>query len=120
MKNLVLIESILWYLRSREYRLLILISQMCPWLLNNVDWGWISEHETLSEEFISKFRDKVFWHLISEYQTLSEEFIAKFQDKVDWYWISWSQTLSEEFISKFQDRVNWKNWTPSSRSVSSS
>jgi len=72
-----------------------------------VNWYEISTHQTLSEEFIKEFQDKVNWYQISSYQTLSEEFIREFQDKVDWYEISIHQTLSEEFIREFQDKVNW-------------
>ena len=35
---------------------------------------------------------------ISIYQTLSENFIRDFQDKVNWEWISSQQKLSENFI----------------------
>ena len=40
------------------------------------------------------------WHYISWNQTLSEEFIREFKDKVDWIYISSHQKLSEEFIRK--------------------
>ena len=75
--------------------------------LKNINWNNISQYQTLSEEFIEKFQNKVDWYWISHYQILSEEFIEKFQDKVDWWNISYSQTLSEEFIEKFQHKVNW-------------
>lgn len=41
-------------------------------------------------------------------QTLSEDFIEKFQDKVDWERISYHQILSEAFLRKFQDKVDWE------------
>ena len=91
MKNLVLIESILCYLKDRKY---LLITQVCPWILNSTDWECISKYQKLSEEFITKFQEHVDWYWISAYQTLSEEFITKFQDKVDWYLISRYQTIS--------------------------
>jgi hypothetical protein len=62
---------------------------------------------TLSEDFIREFKDKVDWEFVSEYQDLSEDFIREFKDKVDWYWISFRQILSEDFIREFQDKVNW-------------
>jgi hypothetical protein len=37
----------------------------------NDNWKEISEHQTLSEEFIREFQDKVDWEIISEHQTLS-------------------------------------------------
>ena len=71
MKNLVLIESIFWYLRKwKDYP--ELITQVCPWVLSRDDWDWISRQRNLSEEFIAKFQDKVDWYLISRRQ----EFVA--------------------------------------------
>ena len=48
-----------------------------------IDWNLVSSKQKLSEEFIEKFRDKVYWGNIPNYQDLSEEFIKRFQDKVD-------------------------------------
>ena len=73
---------------------------------DKVNWGYISECQNLSEEFIIKFQDKVYWNNISQCQNLSEEFIIKFQSKVYWGYISIYQNLSEEFIEKFKDEVN--------------
>ena len=77
--------------------------------INNfeVDWDYISEYQTLSEEFIEKHVDKVNWCRISKFQKLSESFIGKYIDKVDWCFISTFQTLSEEFIEKHCDKVDW-------------
>ena len=44
----------------------------------------ISHRQTLSEDFIREFQDKVDLENISSYSTLSEDFIREFQDKVDW------------------------------------
>ena len=59
----------------------------------NGNWQNISTHQTLSEDFIREFKDKVDWEGISYYQTLSESFIREFKDKVDWHWISKKQTV---------------------------
>lgn len=75
--------------------------------LDEKHWSLVSHSQTLSENFIQKFQDKVDWDLICEKQTLSEPFIRKFQDKVNWDNISAYQTLSEDFIREFQDKVNW-------------
>jgi len=74
---------------------------------NKVDWYYISQFQTLSEEFIREFQDKVEWYDISWCQKLSEEFIKEFQDKVEWSTISGWQKLSEDFIREFKDRVDW-------------
>jgi hypothetical protein len=44
-----------------------------------LDWEKISR-KTLSEEFISSFRDRVDWFAITVYQDLSEEFISRFEN----------------------------------------
>jgi len=75
----------------------------------NVNWGRISWHLTLSEEFIREFKDNVNWNDISWFQELSEEFIREFKDRVNWTNVSEYQKLSEEFIREFKDRVNWTN-----------
>jgi hypothetical protein len=72
-------------------------------ILNNVDYN------TLSEDFIEKYQDRLDWKYISKNSKLSEAFIEKFKDKVNWIYISYNQILSEAFIEKFQDKVNWLN-----------
>ena len=43
---------------------------------------------------------------MSIYQTLSEDFIREFSDRVDWVWISIYQKLSKEFRIEFADKLN--------------
>ena len=74
---------------------------------DKVDWTCISRYPHLSEDFIRKFADRVDWYYSSAYQYLSENFIREFADKVGWYWISRCQQLSEDFISELKDNVNW-------------
>ena len=74
---------------------------------DKVDWFSISRYPHLSEDFIRKFADKVDWYYISAYQSLSEDFIREFQDRVAWDWIVKYQPLSEDFIREFKDKVNW-------------
>ena len=76
-------------------------------LTGKEDWGLISKHQHLSEDFIREFKDKVDWLLIAEYQHLSEDFIREFKNKVNWELISTYQHLSEDFIREFKDLVNW-------------
>ena len=78
---------------------------------NEIDWGFISAYQKLSENFIREFQDKVNWCYISAYQKLSEDFIREFQDNVDWIYISAYQKLSEDFIKEFQtDNIIMMNW----------
>ena len=74
---------------------------------DKVDWFSISRSPHLSEAFIRKFADTVDWSYISAYQCLSEAFLREFQDRVAWDWIVKYQPLSEDFIREFKDKVNW-------------
>jgi hypothetical protein len=58
------------------------------------------------EKYIDSFTEKN-WDFISEHQTLSESFIEKYKDLVDWFYISIYQKLSEPFIEKYKDKVYW-------------
>ena len=69
-------------------------------------WGNISTHQTLSEEFIHEYKDKLDWKCISFYQTLSEEFIREYQNRVWWIGISICQkSLSDAFREEFKDKL---------------
>jgi len=45
-------------------------------------WGYVSEHQKLSEEFMDEFAPYLSWYYISEYQKLSPGFAAKHIDKI--------------------------------------
>ena len=74
---------------------------------NYDNWARLSLCESLTEDFIQEFKDKVDWICISRYSHLSEDFIRKFAGRVDWFYISAYQYLSEDFIREFADRVTW-------------
>ena len=74
---------------------------------DRVDWMSISSYQHLSEDFIREFKDRVDWYNISAYHHLSEDFIREFKDRVDWFYVSVNQHLSEDFIREFKDRVDW-------------
>ena len=63
--------------------------------LNDVNWGYISIYQKLSENFIREFQDKIDWYFILKYQELSEDFIREFKDKIDWLCILNYQNLPE-------------------------
>ena len=70
------------------------------------NWEFYADN-TLTEDFIREFKDKVDWEYISEFQKLSEDFIREFKDNVSWSFVSINQKLSENFIREFQDKVDW-------------
>src|SRR3712207_7086110 len=51
-------------------------------LTNSNNWGEISKYQYLTEEFIEKYKDKLYWNSISRYQKLSESFIERYKDRV--------------------------------------
>ena len=70
---------------------------------DRVDWKHISEHNTLSEDFIREFSDYVDWNWISRCQVLSEDLIREFSDRVDWIFIFRDKNLSDEFKKEFKE-----------------
>lgn len=62
-------------------------------------------NETLSEDFIREFQDKVDWDLISKYQALTEKFIEEFQDKVNWINVALYQFVSYDFLKRHIDQI---------------
>ena len=76
------IESIFWYLGYPKYKeyeyeyqecqkykeIYFMVLQVCPYILKDIDWDCISGCQELSEEFITKFQDKVNWIEISRRQ----------------------------------------------------
>ncbi|MNP57557.1 hypothetical protein D3C76_1523980 [compost metagenome] len=72
-----------------------------------MNWSIISYAQTLSENFIIEFENKVDWESISYAQSLSESFIREYHDILDWDYISLTQTLSETFINQYQHKICW-------------
>ena len=98
-----------------------------------IQWVIVSQHKTLSIDFIKKYEDKLCIPLICTYQKLDNELIEKYAEsylylilscqtltieqienlikkypsKIDWSSILCCQKLTESFIEKYQDKVNW-------------
>lgn len=63
----------------------------------------VSAKQTLSEDFIAKYRDELSWRDICRYQTLSQGFICTMSDYVDWEMIWQYQTLEDGFKDEFRE-----------------
>ena len=77
-------------------------------MIDKYDGNWwdISMHESLSEEFMHEYKDKLFWKCISQAQLLSEEFIREYQNRVWWLGIAICQkSLSDAFREEFKDKL---------------
>lgn len=86
------------------------IERLLPIVDDDYIWVDIFEYQKLSENFIRKYAelyDNDIWSVISRCQTLSEDFIIEFKDKVNWYDISGDQKFSEEFALKFHNKLYW-------------
>ena len=106
-KEKYIVKEILKMKRRME-----LLEERDELILKNKTWDSISYRQTLSEDFIREFKDKVSWYYITQYQTLSEDFIREFKDKVIWRNIIWRnisryQRLSEDFMREFKKKVFW-------------
>lgn len=81
--------------------------------LTEQDWWTINFHcDHLSEEFISKFRNKMNWTFITNSQRMySEDFLIE-----NFPWLSWSvilkhrNILTVKFIESVESRLNQQQW----------
>jgi hypothetical protein len=76
-------------------------------------WYNLSSNYELSEEFIRKYKEKVYWYYIFTRQKLSVSFIIEFQyeAKVHLDYICICQKLSAKFIKEFSHKINF-NYLP--------
>ena len=68
---------------------------------NSSNWNNISSCQILTEEFITKYCNKLNWNNISQYQSLSESFLIQNENNIDWNFISEFQNLSPPFVLKY-------------------
>lgn len=101
----------------------------------NNDWTEICKYQYLTEEFMTKYYNKLDYYEIAEYQKLSEGFIMKYHKKLynyklfiyqklnteileylhkmhifgntQWYNIARHQDLKESFILKYKDKFDF-------------
>jgi hypothetical protein len=71
-------------------------------------------NEKYSEEEIRKVINQLSesdWNYISSYQTLSEDFIREFKNKVNWIYIRWNEKLqvSDKFCENFDHKLCYNN-----------
>ena len=74
------------------------------------NWTYVLQHVKVSEFLLRNVIDKIIidkncWKVISQHQTLSEDFIREFKDKLDWGEICRNQKLSEDFIKEFKNKI---------------
>jgi len=102
-------DKVIWELLVKTKKMSEQLLKSCSGSFNSQVWGWISDLQPLSEEFIREFQDKVHWGGISCHQTLSENFMDEFEDKIWWEWdyIPKFQKLSAEFIER-KTQQRWK------------
>ena len=91
-----------------KYILLILdgqIDEVKKWVSTNEFQQMLNDIEKLPLNFFDDFK---LWDVISVYQTLSEQFMREFKNKVNWEGVSAHQELSDDFVLEFKDRLNWE------------
>ena len=75
----------------------------------NFDLSFLVRFQSLSENIIRKFKDKLNWNNVILYQILSEPFMEEFETNIDWSIITWNQEVSGEFVEKHIDKIGFKN-----------
>lgn len=76
---------------------------------DDLDWLWISETQSLTDEFTRKFANKLDWFLLSKNTKnhLSPAIVREYPNKFDWHELSKRDDLQEEIIREFPDKVDW-------------
>ena len=69
------------------------------------DWENISWHQTLSEDFIREFKNKLDWMYLSFHQKLSNKFIAEFRLKLDLKYLLETKKITQDFYDYLRKKV---------------
>jgi len=91
-----------WALENIKFSIPYLESKKCF-----ITTKRLCKYQTLTEEFIEKYRYWLNWFMICKYQTLSEEFMDKYFEFLNKKNICKYQTLSEEFMDKYADSLDF-------------
>ena len=76
-------------------------------LLYRDQWNVISKSGTLETNYMAVNANNLNWHYVSQYQSMTEDIITQFIKYVDWSKISIYQILSENFIRTNKKMVNY-------------
>ena len=98
-------EQICWMLISRHDTL---SEQEMYQYQDKLNWFWVSAKQIMSEKFIAAHSNRVHWRNISQCQVLSEAFIATWADMVVWYQICQDQRLSTQFMAQWGHKLSWR------------
>jgi len=78
--------------------------------VEKIDWSNICKTQTLEEELMHKFADKLDWGKVSRYQPcLSEDFMDYFQNKLNWTYLCEYQKMSETFMTEHSNHMIWRS-----------
>lgn len=74
-----------------------------------VKWNIIAMYQNVSRDFINEFNKKIDWKRISM-ETLTEEYMEKYKDKLIWVYVTEAslKNMSDEFILKMEDYIEWR------------
>jgi hypothetical protein len=75
--------------------------------LFEMDWVYVSYHNTLTDSFIRKYHELLDWYILVEFKLLSEDILTEFAYKLNWNQVSKEQMLSENFIRRYKNKLNW-------------
>lgn len=77
---------------------------------NSEKWSFVFEHNDVSEALLRKYCsefDQEVWNVVSALQSLSEDFMCEFKDKLNWGEVSQNQQFSEGFAIRFKLLLEW-------------
>lgn len=74
---------------------------------DKIDMQCVGTQQVMSEKFLEEMKEKVAFLTIAKHHRLGEKFIRKWHDKLDWHYISRCQDMSEDFIEEYQEKIYW-------------
>lgn len=76
-------------------------------LISGYNWLAVAVDQSLSEQFMIDYQDRLDWMNVSISQNLSESFMRKMKHRVLWNYAAENQYMSPDFIIEFCDDINY-------------
>lgn len=98
------------YIRSNKQKKLIKIIKKKKIDVSKLDlnWGYISQNDNLTIEFISFFKNYISFSKLSNNKNLTTAHISKFVHSLDWIALSKTYDFTLNELQTFQDFIRWE------------
>jgi len=78
---------------------------------DNIEFKFnLSKYQTLSNEFMNKYKSKINWEVASKYQVLNKRNIIILKKEVNWENIKEFQELEEASMRHFKENIDWAKY----------